>query len=141
MAVTHEQIKATTTDAGAPVESDEDSLTVGPDGPILLQDHYLIEQMASFNRERIRRAPAARQGRRRVRPLPGDQRRQHLHEGRGVPAGHQGRHADPVFHRGRRAGQPGHGRDPCGFALKFHTAEGNYDVVGNNTPVFFVRDR
>ena len=46
--------KPTTTDAGIPVSSDEFSLTVGPDGPILLQDHYLIEQMANFNRERIR---------------------------------------------------------------------------------------
>src|SRR5271155_263256 len=45
--------KPTTTDAGIPVPSDEHSLTVGPDGPILLQDHYLIEQMANFNRERI----------------------------------------------------------------------------------------
>ncbi len=42
----------TTTDAGIPVESDDHSLTVGPDGPILLQDHYLIEQMAQWNRER-----------------------------------------------------------------------------------------
>ena len=46
-------VKPTTTDAGALVESDEHSLTVGPDGPVLLQDHYLIEQMANFNRERI----------------------------------------------------------------------------------------
>src|SRR6476646_7288725 len=45
--------KTQTTDAGIPVESDQYSLTVGPDGPILLQDHYLIEQMAQFNRERI----------------------------------------------------------------------------------------
>jgi catalase len=43
----------TTTDSGIPVESDEHSLTVGADGPILLQDHYLIEQMAQWNRERI----------------------------------------------------------------------------------------
>ena len=43
----------TTTDAGNPAPSDDESLTVGPDGPILLQDHYLIEQMANFNRERI----------------------------------------------------------------------------------------
>ena len=49
----HEHRLSTTTDAGALVESDEHSLTVGPDGPILLQDHYLIEQMANFNRERI----------------------------------------------------------------------------------------
>src|SRR5579885_2649913 len=51
--VTVEKSPFTTTDAGIPVESDEHSLTVGPDGPILLQDHYLIEQMAQFNRERV----------------------------------------------------------------------------------------
>lgn len=45
--------RATTTDAGAPVPSDTHSLTIGPAGPILLHDHYLIEQMANFNRERI----------------------------------------------------------------------------------------
>ena len=48
-----ENRKPTTNDAGIPVSSDEYSLTVGPDGPLLLQDHYLIEQMANFNRERI----------------------------------------------------------------------------------------
>src|SRR6266700_4617996 len=51
--MTSTQPKPTTTDAGIPVESDEHSLTVGPDGPILLQDHYVIEQMANFNRERV----------------------------------------------------------------------------------------
>src|SRR5947199_10822760 len=55
--------KFTTNDAGNPVPSDEHSLTVGPDGPILLQDHYLIEQMANFNRERIpERQPHAKGG-------------------------------------------------------------------------------
>ena len=54
---------ATTTDAGIPVASQEHSLTVGPDGPILLQDFYLIEQMANFNRERIpERQPHAKGG-------------------------------------------------------------------------------
>jgi catalase len=43
----------TTTNAGIPVESDEHSLTIGPDGPFLLHDHYLIEQLAQFNRERV----------------------------------------------------------------------------------------
>ena len=51
--MTDDDRKQTTTDAGIPVSSDEYSLTVGPDGPILLQDHYLIEQMANFNREMI----------------------------------------------------------------------------------------
>src|ERR1700758_5476980 len=53
----------TTTDGGAPAPSDDQSLTIGPDGPILLQDHYLIEQMAMFNRERIpERQPHAKGG-------------------------------------------------------------------------------
>lgn len=55
--------KPTTTDAGIPVPSDVFSLTVGSDGPILLQDHYLIEQIANFNRERIpERQPHAKGG-------------------------------------------------------------------------------
>src|SRR5277367_4693695 len=59
--MTNEQPTPTTTDAGIPVASDDHSLTVGPDGPILLNDHYLIEQMANFNRERIReRQPHAK---------------------------------------------------------------------------------
>src|SRR6201995_6177718 len=58
-----DQPPRTTPDAGIPVASDEFSLTVGPDGPILLQDHYLIEQMANFNRERIpERQPHAKGG-------------------------------------------------------------------------------
>jgi catalase len=59
----HSQRPPTTTDAGIPVASQEHSLTVGPDGPILLQDFYLIEQMANFNRERIpERQPHAKGG-------------------------------------------------------------------------------
>src|ERR1700734_2642112 len=61
--MTDTQPPPTPTDAGAPVESDEFSLTVGTDGPVLLQDHYLIEQMANFNRERIaERQPHAKGG-------------------------------------------------------------------------------
>jgi catalase len=54
----NDKSKPTTNDAGIPVSSDEFSLTVGPDGPILLHDHYLIEQMANFNREMISDNPA-----------------------------------------------------------------------------------
>jgi catalase len=58
-----ESTKPTTTDSGAPTASDEHSLTVGADGPIVLNDHYLIEQMANFNRERIpERQPHAKGG-------------------------------------------------------------------------------
>jgi len=63
------QGKPTTNDAGMPVSSDEFSLTVGPDGPILLQDHYLLEQMANFNREMIPGSPAPCQGFRGLRAL------------------------------------------------------------------------
>ena len=133
-------VDPTTTDAGIPVVSDEHSLTVGPDGPILLQDHYLIEQMANFNRERIpERQPHAKGG---------------------GAFGHFEVTADvsrftkaAVFQPGTRTdtlirfstvagerGSPDTGRDPRGFALKFYTSEGNYDMVGNNTPVFFIRD-
>jgi catalase len=57
------QPKPTTTDAGIPVASDDHSLTVGPDGPIVLNDFYLIEQMANFNRERVpERQPHAKGG-------------------------------------------------------------------------------
>ncbi len=58
-----EQNKSTTTDAGIPVASDENSLSIGADGPIVLHDHCLIEQMANFNRERIpERQPHAKGG-------------------------------------------------------------------------------
>ena len=58
----------TTSVAGLPAPSDELSLTLGPDGPVLMPDFYLIEQMADFNRERVAGTSTARQGHRRVRP-------------------------------------------------------------------------
>jgi catalase len=130
----------TTTDAGIPVTSDEHSLTVGPDGPILLQDHYLIEQMANFNRERIpERQPHAK----------GSGAFGRFEVTKDVSAYTKA----AVFQPGAKTetlirfstvagerGSPDTWRDPRGFALKFYTTEGNYDMVGNNTPVFFVRD-
>ena len=132
--------KPTTTDAGIPVASQEHSLTVGPDGPILLNDFYLIEQMANFNRERIpERQPHAK----------GSGAFGYFHV-----TGDVGRYTRAaVFQPGTRtntvarfstvAGERGSAdtrRDPRGFALRFYTGEGNLDIVGNNTPVFFVRD-
>ncbi len=137
---TSESNPPTTTDAGVPVASDEQSLTVGPDGPLLLQDHYLIEQMANFNRERIaERQPHAKGG--------------------GAFGVFEVTHDVSAFTRaalfqpgaktemlarfstvaGER-GSPDTWRDPRGFSLKFYTDEGNFDMVGNNTPVFFMRD-
>lgn len=130
----------TTTDAGIPAPSDGESLSVGPDGPLLLQDHYLIEQMAMFNRERIpERQPHAKGG---------------------GAFGHFEVTADvtaytraAVFAPGTTTetltrfstvagerGSPDTWRDPRGFSTKFYTSDGNFDMVGNNTPVFFMRD-
>ncbi|MBN1833329.1 MAG: catalase [Deltaproteobacteria bacterium] len=132
--------KFTTNDAGNPVSSDEFSLTVGPDGPILLQDHYLMEQMANFNREMIpNRQPHAK----------GSGAFGHFEVTQDISAYTKA----VLFQPGTKtevlarfstvageAGSPDTWRDVRGFALKFYTTEGNYDMVGNNTPVFFVRD-
>ena len=130
----------TTTDGGAPVASDEFSLTVGPDGPILLQDQYLIEQMANFNRERIaERQPHAKgSGAFGVFETTEDvsaYTRAALFQP-GVKTDMLARFSTVAG----ESGSPDTWRDPRGFALKFYTTDGNYDMVGNNTPIFFVRD-
>ena len=130
----------TTTDAGIPVESDEHSLTIGPDGPILLHDHYLIEQMAAFNRERVpERQPHAKGsgafGRFEVTNDVSAFTKAAVFQ--------PGTTTETVIRFSTVAGErgsPDTWRDPRGWALKFYTTEGNYDIVGNNTPVFFIRD-
>ena len=133
-------VKPTTTDAGALVESDEHSLTVGPDGPVLLQDHYLIEQMANFNRERIpERQPHAKGGGAFGHFVVTNDVSAYTRAAVFQP----GIRTDTLIRFSTVAGErgsPDTWRDPRGFALKFYTSEGNYDMVGNNTPVFFVRD-
>ncbi len=138
--MTSTQPKPTTTDAGIPVASDEHSLTIGPDGPILLQDHYLIEQMAQFNRERIpERQPHAKGG-------GAFGRFEVTNDVSGYTKAavfQPGTQTDMLARFSTVAGErgsPDTWRDPRGFALKFYTTEGNYDMVGNNTPVFFIKD-
>ncbi len=130
----------TTTDGGAAAPSDEHSLSVGRDGPLVLHDHYLIEQMAKFNRERIpERQPHAK----------GSGAFGHFEVTHDITAYTKA----VVFQPGTKTdvlarfssvagerGSPDTWRDPRGFALKFYTDVGNYDMVGNNTPVFFIRD-
>ncbi len=131
----------TTTDSGVPSPSDEYSLTVGPGGPTVLHDHYLVQKMQHFNRERVpeRVVHAKGGGAHGFFEVTGD-----------VTAftsasflGKVGKRT-PVFARfstvAGEQGYPDTVRDPRGFALKFYTEEGNFDLVGNNTPVFFVRD-
>ncbi|WP_066522426.1 catalase [Curtobacterium ammoniigenes] len=129
-----------TANNGAPIASDEHSLSVGADGAIALHDHYLLEKLAQFNRERIpeRIVHAKGGGAFGTFTVTGDvsayTRAAFLQPGQktemlarfSTVAGEQG--------------SPDTWRDPRGFALKFYTSEGNYDLVGNNTPVFFIRD-
>ncbi|OZI21453.1 catalase [Bordetella genomosp. 9] len=129
-----------TTTTGAPAVSDRNSLTVGPDGPIVLHDVHFLEQMAHFNREKtIERQPHAKgSGAFGVFETTEDVSRYTK---------------AALFQRGAKTemlarfstvageqGSPDTWRDVRGFSLKFYTSEGNYDLVGNNTPVFFVRD-
>ncbi len=130
----------TTNDSGNPVPSDEHSLTVGPDGPILLQDSYLLEQMANFNRERIpERQPHAKGGGAfGTFQVTGD-----VSAVTRAAVFQPGTETEALVRFSTVAGErgsPDTWRDPRGFSVKLYTTEGNFDMVGNNTPVFFLRD-
>ena len=129
-----------TTDNGAPAVSDRNSLTLGADGPILLHDVHFLNQMAHFNRERIpeRNVHAKGSGAFGVFETTEDITR---YTKAAVFA--PGTKTDMLARFSTVAGEQGSPdtwRDPRGFALKFYTTEGNWDLVGNNTPVFFIRD-
>ena len=131
----------TTTDTGIPAASDEYSLTAGPTGPTLLQDHYVLQKMAQFNRERVpeRIVHAKGGGAHGFFEVTEDVRQW-------CKADFLSRlgKRTPVFARfstvAGELGSPDTARDPRGFSLKFYSDVGNYDIVGNNTPVFFIRD-
>ncbi|GAB3566900.1 catalase [Spelaeicoccus albus] len=131
---------ATTNEAGIPVESDAHSLTVGRDGPILLHDHYLIEKMAQFNRERVpERQPHAKGG----GAFGTFEVTNDVSAYTKAAVFQPGVKTEVLVRFSTVAGErgsPDTWRDPRGFAVKFYTTEGNYDMVGNNTPVFFMRD-
>jgi catalase len=127
----------TTTDAGIPAASDEHSLTIGPDGPILLQDHYLIQKMAQFNRERVpERVVHAKGGGAHGFFEVTEDVTQYCKADFLSEVGKK----TPLFIRiSTVAGELGSAdtlRDPRGFAIKFYTEEGNYDLVGNNSRSF-----
>ncbi|VVE75000.1 catalase [Pandoraea captiosa] len=133
--------KKLTTAAGAPVTDNQNTLTAGPRGPALLQDVWLIEKLAHFDREVIpeRRVHAKGSGAFGKLTITHDitkYTRARVFESVGKET--------PVFLRfSTVAGERGAAdaeRDVRGFALKFYTDEGNWDLVGNNTPVFFIRD-
>jgi catalase len=133
--------KTLTTNHGAPVSDDQNSLTVSNNGPILLQDVHLIEKLAHFNRERIpeRIVHAKGAGAGGYFEVTADVTRYT----RARFLSEIGKRTE-IFARfstvGGEKGSADAERDPRGFAVKFYTEEGNYDLVGNNTPVFFIRD-
>ena len=130
-----------TTNSGAPVGDNQNSKTIGNNGQVLLEDIHLIDKLAAFDRERIPERVVHARG-----------------------AGAFGEFvaaadfsdvtmADFLSQAGKttqlvarfstvthQQGSPETYRDPRGFAVKFYTEQGNYDLVGNNLPVFFIRD-
>ncbi|MEU8784160.1 catalase [Streptomyces sp. NPDC048637] len=140
MTSTAHNVPRTTNNAGVPVESDEHSLSVSPDGPILLQDHYLIEKMAQFNRERVPERVVHAKG---AGAYGFFQVTNDVSQFTKADLFQPGKTTEMLARFSTVAGEQGSPdtwRDPRGFALKFYTEDGNYDLVGNNTPVFFVRD-
>jgi catalase len=133
--------KKMTTDAGRPVGDNQNSLTVGPRGPVVFEDFLLFEKMAHFNRERIpERVVHAKGSGAYGHFLCTNPLTQYTTAKLLSSAGKK----TPTFLRfstvGGEKGSADTERDPRGFALKFYTEEGNWDLVGNNTPVFFIRD-
>ena len=134
-------MKTLTTTAGAPIADNQNSLTAGPRGPVLLQDYQLIEKLAHQNRERIpeRVVHAKGWGAYGTLRITNDITR---FTRAGVFSEVAGE--TPLLIRfSTVAGESGAAdaeRDVRGFAVKFYTEEGNWDLVGNNTPVFFIRD-
>jgi catalase len=134
--------KQFTTASGRPVGDNQNSLTVGPRGPIVFEDFLLFEKMAHFNRERIPERVVHAKGSGAYGTF--------VCTNKDMPKFTTAKlfstvgKRTPTFLRfstvGGEKGSADTERDPRGFALKFYTEEGNWDMVGNNTPVFFLRD-
>jgi catalase len=130
-----------TTAAGAPVADNQNSQTAGPTGPVLLQDHHLIEKLARFDRERIPERVVHARGSGAFGYFEVTQNVSAFTKAKFLST--KGKRTE-VFLRfstvALELGSADTVRDPRGFAIKFYTEDGNYDLVGNNTPIFFIRD-
>ena len=130
-----------TTADGEPVTDDNNSISIGPGGPVLLADYKLIDKLAHFERERIPE---------RVVHAKGSGAHGYFEVTNDVSKYCKAKFLNRVGKRtpvlvrfstvGGERGSADTARDPRGFAVKFYTEEGNWDMVGNNTPVFFIRD-
>jgi catalase len=133
--------KKLTTRNGAPVVDNQNTMTAGPRGPVLLQDVWYLEKLAHFDREVIpeRRMHAKGSGAYGTFTVTHDITRYT----RAKIFSEIGKKTDLFMRFSTVAGERGAAdaeRDIRGFAIKFYTEEGNWDLVGNNTPVFFLRD-
>jgi len=126
---------------GCPIADNQNSLTAGKRGPLLMQDFQLLEQMQHFNRERIPERVVHAKGSGAygtftvTNPIAQHTKANFLSEA--------GKQTDIFVRFSTVAGERGAAdaeRDVRGFAIKFYTEQGNWDLVGNNTPVFFIRD-
>lgn len=130
----------TTTNTGTPVASDNDSLTVGKDGPIVLHDVYTVEKLAQFNRERVPERVVHAKGSGAFGVFETTEDISQYTKAALFQPGVKTEMLARFSSVAGEQGSPDTWRDPRGFSLKFYTTEGNYDLVGNNTPIFFLRD-
>lgn len=129
-----------TQDNGAPVGDNQNSQTAGPNGPVLLQDSQLIQKLQRFDRERVPERVVHARGTGAHGEFIATEDISDLTIARVFEKGSK----TPVFVRFSSVAHGNHSpetlRDPHGFATKFYTSEGNWDLVGNNFPTFFIRD-
>ncbi|MCA9237836.1 MAG: catalase, partial [Planctomycetales bacterium] len=129
-----------TTTAGAQVGDNQNSQTAGPRGPLLMQDYQLLEKLAHQNRERIAERTVHAKGWGAYGTLTVEHDISQYTKAQVLQPGAV---TDMIARFSTVAGEAGAAdaeRDVRGFALKFYTEDGNFDMVGNNTPVFFLRD-
>jgi catalase len=129
-----------TTTAGAPIADNQNSETAGPRGPVLMQDYQLLEKLAHQNRERIPERVVHAKGSGAYGTFTVTQDISKW--SKAALFSQVGKQTELLMRFSTVAGERGAAdaeRDVRGFSMKFYTEEGNWDMVGNNTPVFFVR--
>lgn len=130
-----------TTASGIPVADNQNSITAGPRGPILLQDFHLIEKLQHFNRERIPERVVHAKGSGAYGTFTVTHDITAYSKARLFSA--IGRQTETFVRFSTVGGERGSAdteRDPRGFAVRFYTEDGNWDLAGNNTPMFFIKD-
>lgn len=133
--------KILTTTGGAPIADNQNSLSAGPRGPLLMQDYQLLEKLAHQNRERVPERVVHAKGSGAYGTLTVTQDVTRWTKAKFLSE--VGKKTEILMRFSTVAGERGAAdaeRDVRGFSIKAYTEEGNWDMVGNNTPVFFVRD-